>query len=85
MRTKTRRNALVATLLVGASMSVSCVDEKIVFQDRQLFEDPLDAAASFLGYTDHDSYYGGFRPAELQQKETRVIFKIQPTRVNARG
>ncbi len=35
-------------------------------------------------YTDQDSYYGGFRPAELAQKETRVIYKIKPTRVNAR-
>jgi predicted CXXCH cytochrome family protein len=29
------------------------VDEKIVFRDRVLFEEPLDAAAGFLGYTDH--------------------------------
>ncbi len=35
-------------------------------------------------YTDKDSYYGGFRPAELRQKETRVLYKIKPTRVNAR-
>jgi predicted CXXCH cytochrome family protein len=29
-----------------------CVDEKIVFRDRDLFEEPLAAAGSFLGYTD---------------------------------
>jgi predicted CXXCH cytochrome family protein len=29
-----------------------CVDEKIVYRDRDLFEDPLTNAGSFLGYTD---------------------------------
>jgi predicted CXXCH cytochrome family protein len=31
------------------------VDEQIVFRDRALFEDPLAAAGSFLGYGDHDN------------------------------
>jgi predicted CXXCH cytochrome family protein len=43
-------------LLGIALFAVSgCVDEKIVFKDRELFTDPPTAAASFLGYTDHDS------------------------------
>lgn len=29
-----------------------CVDEKIVYRDRDLFEDPLSNAGNFLGYTD---------------------------------
>lgn len=55
MGVMSKRGALLAGLLVAAGALGACVDEKIVFQDRQLFEDPLDAAASFLGYTDHDS------------------------------
>ena len=31
------------------------MDEKIVYRDRDLFEDPLTAAGSFLGYTDSDT------------------------------
>jgi predicted CXXCH cytochrome family protein len=31
------------------------VDEKIVYQDRELFEEPLAAAAGFLGYSDYES------------------------------
>lgn len=30
----------------------ACVDERVVFQDRELFEDPLSEAGDFLGYTD---------------------------------
>jgi predicted CXXCH cytochrome family protein len=45
--------ALVSAL--GLWALSGCVDEKIVFQDRELFEEPLAAAGSFLGYTDHDS------------------------------
>jgi predicted CXXCH cytochrome family protein len=40
--------ALCLTALAG------CVDEEVVFRDRELFEEPLSAAADFLGYTDHD-------------------------------
>jgi hypothetical protein len=38
--------------VAGASVLSGCVDEKIVFQERELFEEPLTAAGSFLGYTD---------------------------------
>ena len=36
-------------------------------------------------YVGADSYYGGFAPAELAEKETRVIYKLKPTRVIAFG
>ncbi|GMQ78634.1 MAG: PPOX class F420-dependent oxidoreductase [Anaerolineae bacterium] len=32
-------------------------------------------------YTDHQGYYGYFQDAELESKETRVIYKIKPTRI----
>jgi predicted CXXCH cytochrome family protein len=32
-----------------------CVDEKIVYRDRDLFEEPLAAAGNFIGYTDEAS------------------------------
>ena len=41
--------------LAVLALSSGCVDEKIVFQDRELFEEPLAAAGDFLGYTDHDT------------------------------
>jgi PPOX class probable F420-dependent enzyme len=36
-------------------------------------------------YQNVDSYYGGVQPAELAEKETRVMCKIKPTHVNAFG
>ena len=36
-------------------------------------------------YTGADSYYGGVSPAELAEKETRVICKITPTHVTHSG
>jgi PPOX class probable F420-dependent enzyme len=33
-------------------------------------------------YTRHDRYYGGVFPVEQQERETRVVCKIRPTRVN---
>jgi PPOX class probable F420-dependent enzyme len=33
-------------------------------------------------YTRHEHYYGGVFPAEQQQRETRVVCRIRPTRVN---
>jgi PPOX class probable F420-dependent enzyme len=36
-------------------------------------------------YRNADSYYGGVMPADMAEKETRVICKIKPTRVNAMG
>lgn len=50
-RTRLTRSTLVALAALATS---SCVDERIVF-DRDLFEDPLPAALSFVGYTDHAS------------------------------
>jgi PPOX class probable F420-dependent enzyme len=32
-------------------------------------------------YTDHQGYYGYFQDAKLESKETRVIYKIKPTRI----
>jgi PPOX class probable F420-dependent enzyme len=32
-------------------------------------------------YTGKYPYYGGFAPAERQNKETRVLYRIEPTRV----
>lgn len=32
-------------------------------------------------YTDKKSYYGGFAPAERANQETRVIYKLKPTKV----
>lgn len=48
-----RRLALLPLSVLGLAILAGCVDEKIVYQDRVLFEEPLDVAASFLGYTDH--------------------------------
>ncbi len=36
-------------------------------------------------YTEHEGYYGYFQPAEQAQKEVRVIYKIQPTRILSSG
>ena len=51
--------ALRISTLWSISVLSGCVDEKIVFQDRELFEDPPSAAMSFLGYTDHDTKLTG--------------------------
>lgn len=34
-------------------------------------------------YRGKDQYYGGVTPAEMKDKETRVIYRIRPTRVIA--
>lgn len=47
-----RRWAILPLSVVGLAVLAGCVDEKIVYRERSLFEEPLDAAASFLGYTD---------------------------------
>jgi hypothetical protein len=36
-------------------------------------------------YRNKPTYYGGVTPAEQANKETRVLFKIEPTHVNAFG
>ena len=50
-----RRTALLPLSVLGLAILAGCVDEKIVFQERELFEEPLDAALSFVGYTDQGS------------------------------
>lgn len=50
-----RRSALLPLTILALSATAACVDEKIVYRDRDLFEDPLAAAGSFLGYTDSDT------------------------------
>lgn len=37
------------------TIGYGCTDEKIVFRDRDLFEDPVEAAQGMLGYADQDS------------------------------
>jgi predicted CXXCH cytochrome family protein len=39
------------TLFVGTIALNGCVDERIVFRDRPIFEEPIAAAAGFLGYS----------------------------------
>ena len=36
-------------------------------------------------YTNKPNYYGDVAPAEQAEKETRILFKIEPTHVNAFG
>ena len=52
MSTSLRRWALAPLALIGL---FGCVDEKIVYRDRDLFEEPLAAAGNFLGYSDEAS------------------------------
>jgi predicted CXXCH cytochrome family protein len=51
-----RSSSSVCIVLAAAGVSISsCVDEDIVYRDRELFEEPLAAAGNFLGYTDQAS------------------------------
>ena len=52
MQRSCKKLASVTLAIVGLSALAGCVDEKIVFRDRDLFEEPLAAAGSFLGYSD---------------------------------
>jgi predicted CXXCH cytochrome family protein len=54
MRFKLSR-VVIPGLALLAAVTTSCVDEKIVFQDRELFEEPPAAALGFLGYTDQEA------------------------------
>jgi len=38
--------------VVGVVLLTGCLDERIVYQDRDLFEEPLAGAGNFVGYTD---------------------------------
>jgi predicted CXXCH cytochrome family protein len=55
MSQKSRRiHGLIAVLaLVG--LTGACVDERVVFRDRELFTDPPAGAADFLGYTNQET------------------------------
>ena len=55
MRFPVRLTTLFPAMVLGLSALSGCVDEKIIFKDRELFDDPLTVAGSFLGYTDHAS------------------------------
>lgn len=55
MKRTVRRFALAPLAVVGLGVLAGCVDEKIVYRDRELFDEPLTEARSFLGYTDHES------------------------------
>ncbi|MDZ7780825.1 MAG: cytochrome c3 family protein [Gemmatimonadota bacterium] len=54
MPTRIMRVALLSIVAGSLVATAACVDEQVVFRDRELFEDPLDAAGSFLGYSDSD-------------------------------
>ena len=55
MSTSRQRFTLLPLTLLALTLTSACVDEKIVYRDRDLFEDPLSNAGSFLGYTDSDT------------------------------
>ncbi|MDX1492572.1 MAG: cytochrome c3 family protein [Longimicrobiales bacterium] len=46
-----RKVAFLPLSAVALAILAGCVDEKIVYQNRELFEEPLSAANGFLGYT----------------------------------
>src|SRR5688572_29092769 len=58
-----KRDVMVTRAIPGAILGamgllgivlVSCVDETIVYRDRDFFQDPPAGAAQFLGYSDAD-------------------------------
>ena len=51
---RVQRLALFVPALLALT-ATACVDEKIVFRDRELFEEPLTQAQGFLGYSDQVS------------------------------
>ncbi|MEX0892548.1 MAG: cytochrome c3 family protein [Gemmatimonadota bacterium] len=56
MRGNAGRLALfMAPIAALALASAGCVDEKIVFKERELFETPPPEAASFLGYSNEEN------------------------------
>jgi predicted CXXCH cytochrome family protein len=50
-----KKLALLPLAVLGLAAASACVDERIVFRDRDLFEEPLAAAGSFLGYSDQST------------------------------
>jgi len=58
MKTESGKRISRAVLLLlpaVALMATGCVDEKVVFQERPLFEQPAEAAGGFLGYSQQDA------------------------------
>jgi len=55
MQTSRRLIQGIGFSLFAVIVASSCVDEQIVFRDRELFEDPPAAAQGFLGYTDAET------------------------------
>ena len=45
----------IPVIAVAALTLLGCVDEKIVYRDKPLFEDPPDEAVGFLGYSNADT------------------------------
>lgn len=54
MITQNRRGFVVAAFLVAVAGVAGCVDERVVYRDRPLFEEPPAGAQGFLGYSDAD-------------------------------
>ncbi len=52
MRIQLHRVAFLPLLLLSVWSLSSCVDQKTVYRDRQLFEQPASDAGGFVGYTD---------------------------------
>lgn len=51
-----RRNLVVVlATLVGGLALAGCVDERIVYRERPIFEEPAPAAANFVGYSNAES------------------------------
>jgi len=55
MPQKCRRIRGLIALLAVAGVASSCVDERVVFRDRELFTEPPPGAADFLGYTNQET------------------------------
>jgi predicted CXXCH cytochrome family protein len=51
MTNRSLGGACILLAVAGAALS-SCVDEEIVYRDRELFQEPLAQAGNFLGFTD---------------------------------
>jgi predicted CXXCH cytochrome family protein len=50
-----RTTIALSVLAAAAALAAGCVDERIVFRDRELFTEPPTGSADFLGYTDEAS------------------------------
>ena len=51
-----RRSTIAKLVFTVALLApIGCVDESVVYRDRELFEEPLGAAGNFLGYSDVES------------------------------